>query len=506
MNKLLVIITLTAALLFVTPPPPDAEAADRFGVELFYESLSPYGEWVEVDNYGYCWHPTDVSREWRPYTVGRWVYTDLGWTWASDEPFGWAVFHYGRWVNIANIGWSWVPDSEWAPAWVSFRHNDDYIGWAPLPPEARFSVSIGFSNWVDAYYDIGPGAYCFVPYRRFCSPMIRDVVYSRDRNFNYFSSTVNVTNITRREDVNYVGGPNFQTVASRSETPVKQLQLERQTNIDPKVALNGARMNSKIESDRLVLAAPAVAATTAATPPKSARKLNVAKVERGWEGAADPDNARALRSKVKSEVSLPASLPPEPKYDKELSPSSPKSETTTETTAPELPKKKSPGETEKLIPQTPAPSPEATQKPAPSETGVSEPPMKKKGEREPETLIPQVPGTSPEVVTPKSKSKTPDVPLITPEQPEMQKKPPHKSEERIIPHPNPPPVTRERDIIPPPQNSEKVERLPKPKEQRQITPAPVIPEGKVRPNPPAPDVRKHPPGDEEKNKKKSGNN
>src|SRR2546423_9736807 len=30
-----------------------------------------------------------------------------------------------------------VPGDEWAPAWVSWRSSKDYVGWAPLPPEAR---------------------------------------------------------------------------------------------------------------------------------------------------------------------------------------------------------------------------------------------------------------------------------------------------------------------------------------------------------------------------------
>jgi uncharacterized protein YraI len=42
----------------------------------------------------------------RPYTVGRWVFTDrYGWMWASSEPFGWATYHYGRW------GFSIAPSS-----------------------------------------------------------------------------------------------------------------------------------------------------------------------------------------------------------------------------------------------------------------------------------------------------------------------------------------------------------------------------------------------------------
>ena len=131
---------------------------------MFYEKLDPYGEWRETRDYGYVWQPREAeeSRDWRPYTEGRWVYSDAGWTWVSDEPYGWATYHYGRWVRLRRIGWVWVPGDEWAPAWVSWRTNKDYVGWAPLPPEARFDRRSGIQNWADSYYDIGPDQYSFV--------------------------------------------------------------------------------------------------------------------------------------------------------------------------------------------------------------------------------------------------------------------------------------------------------------------------------------------------------
>src|SRR5262249_38322101 len=41
----------------------------------------------------------------------------------------------GRWVVIRGLGWAWVPGEEWAPAWVNWRASDEYVGWAPLPPD-----------------------------------------------------------------------------------------------------------------------------------------------------------------------------------------------------------------------------------------------------------------------------------------------------------------------------------------------------------------------------------
>ena len=53
------------------------------------------------------WQPwaTVQDAHWRPYTLGRWAYTDDGWTWISDEPFGWITYHYGRWMRTRNLNW-----------------------------------------------------------------------------------------------------------------------------------------------------------------------------------------------------------------------------------------------------------------------------------------------------------------------------------------------------------------------------------------------------------------
>ena len=59
----------------------------------FYDELSPYGQWINDPAYGYVWVP-DVEDDFSPYfTNGRWVMTDLGNTWVSGYPWGWACFH-----------------------------------------------------------------------------------------------------------------------------------------------------------------------------------------------------------------------------------------------------------------------------------------------------------------------------------------------------------------------------------------------------------------------------
>src|SRR6478672_7338901 len=103
---------------------------------VFYNSLKPYGHWVNNPTYGQVWITNESG--FIPYsTGGHWVYTDYGWTWASDYDWGWAPFHYGRWAYDPAYGWVWAPGYEWGPAWVSWRTSDEYYGWAPLTPDVN---------------------------------------------------------------------------------------------------------------------------------------------------------------------------------------------------------------------------------------------------------------------------------------------------------------------------------------------------------------------------------
>ena len=101
----------------VAAPPPGPED------QPVYEDLAPYGDWVYVSGPGWVWSPYGVEAGWRPYQVGHWVLTDYGWTWASDESFGWAAYHYGRWNEDPHYGWVWVPGTEWGPAWVAWHER-----------------------------------------------------------------------------------------------------------------------------------------------------------------------------------------------------------------------------------------------------------------------------------------------------------------------------------------------------------------------------------------------
>ena len=179
-------------------PIPESNGANY---DLFYSRLSSdEGNWVEAGNYGYCFRPR-VSQDWRPYQDGHWVWTDRGWYWDSNERFAWATYHYGRWVDIGGTGWCWAPGNQWAPAWVSWRQSDEDVGWAPLPPEADFSVNRSISSWSDSYYDIGPAAYAFISYSHWHEPSYAQYIEPPERNVQIISETRNVTNIVTNNNV-----------------------------------------------------------------------------------------------------------------------------------------------------------------------------------------------------------------------------------------------------------------------------------------------------------------
>ena len=176
--------TATDYVDYTTYPPADFSTPDD--TAYFYDTLAPYGSWINLAGYGLCWQPIVYVRnhDWRPYNDrGRWLYTDCGWYWQSDYSWGWAAFHYGRWFRDANAGWVWLPNRVWGPAWVSWRNSAEYAGWAPLPPSANFVPGVGFrfqNHAVNASFEFGlrRGLYTFVPDgtpgRLFARPLSHD--------------------------------------------------------------------------------------------------------------------------------------------------------------------------------------------------------------------------------------------------------------------------------------------------------------------------------------------
>ncbi|MER3523509.1 MAG: hypothetical protein C4326_05420 [Ignavibacteria bacterium] len=185
---LLACVAMLAAASFqyaAAHPRPHQAAGVTFAV--FYDGLSPYGEWISIGAGIYGWRPIGVAVGWRPYTVGRWCWTVYGWYWVSDEPWGWAVFHYGRWYYDDFYGWIWIPGYDWAPAWVEWRYGGDYIGWAPLGPYAVFSIHWGIHYRTRWYTPIH--WWSFVHCRYIAVPNVHRFVYRTEQNTRYIGMT-----------------------------------------------------------------------------------------------------------------------------------------------------------------------------------------------------------------------------------------------------------------------------------------------------------------------------
>jgi len=197
----------------------------------FYEPLSPYGRWEVVGSYGRCWIPGRIEAGWRPYCNGNWQRTDAGWYWASDEPWAWATYHYGRWDFSARFGWYWVPQTQWAPAWVSWHEGGGYVGWAPLHPSARISASgsVAFNIAL-----IAPRAFVFVEPRRFLQPVRPTTVVVN--NTTIINQTVNITNIKVVNNTVINEGPRTQIIEQASgqkvqAVPVRELRRKQEAEV-----------------------------------------------------------------------------------------------------------------------------------------------------------------------------------------------------------------------------------------------------------------------------------
>lgn len=190
------------------PAPSVQVSTPGFGMQInavgdFYGPLSSYGTWMDFGSYGRCWHPTQVAADWQPYTDGSWEYTDAGWYWNSQEPWGWATCHYGSWQMDPSIGWVWIPGTEWAPAWVTWRTSDDYVGWAPCGPNQAV---------------LAPSLFVFVGVHNFGGPLTPGVFIRNNRTI------INNTTVIRgfnRQTINVDGrektifanrGPNVQNI------------------------------------------------------------------------------------------------------------------------------------------------------------------------------------------------------------------------------------------------------------------------------------------------------
>ena len=136
----------------------DRSSAPRYVSDdvIGYEDLDEYGGWRPVREYGNVWFPRETSADWAPYRDGQWVWVSpWGWTWVDEEPWGFAPFHYGRWVVVDGT-WGWVPSPP-RPAVVT----EAYVRPVYSPALVAW-VGVGVGSAVGmAWFPLGPrDVYC----------------------------------------------------------------------------------------------------------------------------------------------------------------------------------------------------------------------------------------------------------------------------------------------------------------------------------------------------------
>ena len=196
-----------------------SEAKAPYGVsfQVFYDELSPYGDWVKDARHGYIWLPA-VYDDFHPYgSNGHWVMTEYGNTWVSDFDWGWAPFHYGRWYfDDYYQSWAWIPGYDWAPAWVNWRTGGGYYGWAPMGPGVSISVRVN----IPAFHWI------FIPHARIYHSYPVQYYAPYNSRVKIINKTKIINNTVVYNNYNFYGGPSRREVQqyTRQAVPVYNIR------------------------------------------------------------------------------------------------------------------------------------------------------------------------------------------------------------------------------------------------------------------------------------------
>jgi hypothetical protein len=158
-----------------------------------FDDLDDYGDWRDDANYGHVWFPNQVALGWAPYHEGHWDWiAPWGWTWVDDFSWGYAPFHYGRWVSVGGR-WGWVAgpvavQAVYAPALVVFIGGGPggfggNVGWFALGPREvyvpSYHVSLAYVNRVNI-----------------SSTTVNITTVTNVYNTTIINNTTNITNIT----------------------------------------------------------------------------------------------------------------------------------------------------------------------------------------------------------------------------------------------------------------------------------------------------------------------
>jgi hypothetical protein len=158
-----------------------------------FDDLDDYGDWRDDSNYGHVWFPNRVDVGWAPYHEGHWDWiSPWGWTWVDDFSWGYAPFHYGRWVSVGGR-WGWVAgpvamQAVYAPALVVFIGGGPggfggNVGWFALGPREVYVPSYHVSE-------------AYLTRVNISNTVVTNVTITNVYNTTIIHNTTNITNIT----------------------------------------------------------------------------------------------------------------------------------------------------------------------------------------------------------------------------------------------------------------------------------------------------------------------
>jgi hypothetical protein len=220
----------------------------------FYDILSPMGEWIQItkdevetdlgdgegqsfsslyaDETIFIWKPSTESG-WKPYMNGKWEYSDHGWLWISKDKWGNSTYNYGRWWNSPKYGWVWMPGYTWAPAWVSWRvdNNGNHLGWVPLTPKAKWKSETGITNENYSYKN-NDADWVFVNTNNFADELSSAKIVPAAENSALVQNSSRITNLKAEDDIISNNGPDVTKIEEKTGKKFNKKRLRFQKGRD----------------------------------------------------------------------------------------------------------------------------------------------------------------------------------------------------------------------------------------------------------------------------------
>ena len=231
------------------------------------EDLDRYGRWETDPEYGALWVPRAVAPGWAPYRFGHWAWIrPWGWTWVDDAPWGFAPFHYGRWVYQRNA-WCWAP-GRWVARPV---YAPALVAWVGAP---GLSVSIGIGSAV-GWFPLAPRE-VFVPGYRTSPRYVRNVNVTHVTNISNVTNIINSPN-TVVQQTNYMNRslPGAMTIVPASVVsgrqpvaPARVHLTDPRPGAGPERGIAAASLSTAMAAPQIQ--APAPARNMGAAPPRPA--------------------------------------------------------------------------------------------------------------------------------------------------------------------------------------------------------------------------------------------